>query len=99
MCIRDSLKVLARFQTPPESSQASNVSWLPMKTDEGEHKAEVPLHGPLTANILAAAQRSDEPVLRAGNEEYAIAMAVTQSGNLVVVGLPMPCLLYTSRCV
>jgi len=31
------LKVLARFQTPPESSQASNVSWLPMKTDEGEH--------------------------------------------------------------
>ena len=84
------LKVLARFQTPPESSQASNVSWLPMKTDEGEHVAEVPLHGPLTANILAAAQRSDEPVLKVGDEEYAIAMAATPSGNLVVVGLPMP---------
>jgi hypothetical protein len=84
------LKVLARFQTPAEASPASLVSWLPVKTDEGEHSAEVPLHGPLSANIIAAAQRSDEPVMKIGGEEYAVALAGTQSGNLVVVGLPMP---------
>jgi hypothetical protein len=84
------LKVLASFQTPPESSKASPVSWLPVKSDESERAPEAPLHGPLTANILAAAQRSDEPILKVGSDEYAIAMAVTPSGNVVVVGLPMP---------
>ena len=84
------LKVLARFQTPLESTQVSLVSWLPIKTDEGEHAAEVSLHGALTTNILTAAQRSDEAVLKVGAEEYAVAMAVTPSSNIVVVGLPMP---------
>jgi two-component system nitrogen regulation sensor histidine kinase NtrY len=84
------LKTLASFQTPSDPSPASLVSWLPVKTDEGERAAEVALHGSLTANILTAAQRSDEPVLKLGGEEYAVAMAGTQSGSLVVVGLPMP---------
>jgi two-component system nitrogen regulation sensor histidine kinase NtrY len=84
------LKVLARFQTPPESSQMSLVSWLPIKTDDGEHAAEVSLHGALSTNILSAAQRSDEAILKIGGEEYAVAMAVTPSSNIVVVGLPMP---------
>ncbi len=84
------LKVLARFQAPSDSSQASLVTWLPVKTDQGEHAAEIPLHGPLAANILAAAQRSDEPVLKLGSEEYAVAMALAPSGNVVAVGLPMP---------
>jgi PAS domain S-box-containing protein len=84
------LRVLASFQTPAGSSTASLVSWLPVKTDEDEHAAEVPLHGSLTANILAAAQRSDEPVLKLGSDEYAVAMALAPSGNVVAVGLPMP---------
>ena len=84
------LKVLARFQTPAEFSPASLVSWLPVKTDEGDHAEEAPLHGSLTANILATAQRSDEPVVRIASEDYAVAMAVSQAGNVVVVGLPMP---------
>ena len=84
------LKVLASFQTPAESSPASLIAWLPIKADEGDRAAEVPLHGPLNANILAAAQRNDEPVLKLGKDEYAVALAVTPAGNLVVVGLPMP---------
>jgi PAS domain S-box-containing protein len=84
------LKVLASFQTPAESSPASLISWLPIKGDEGDRAAEVPLRGSLNANILAAAQRNDEPALKLGKEEYAVAVAVTPAGNLVVVGLPMP---------
>ena len=79
-------KVLANFQAPAESSPASIVPWL----DEGDRGAPIPLHGPLSGSLIAAAQRSDEPVIKVGDIEYALGMAVTHSGNIVVAALPMP---------
>jgi hypothetical protein len=40
--------------------------------------------------LLGAAQRSDEPVLAVGGQEYALGLAGTASGKIVVVGVPMP---------
>ena len=76
---------LASFQAPAEQSQASLLPWL-----EGQRGGAVPLRGPLSANLLSAAQRSDEPVIKVGEEEYALGMSATASGKVVVVGLPMP---------
>jgi PAS domain S-box-containing protein len=80
------LQPIASFQTPPESSSASLIPWM----DEGERGAATPLHGPLTANLLSTAQRTDEPVLNVAGEEYALGMSATASGKVVVVALPMP---------
>jgi hypothetical protein len=79
-------QVLAGFQTPSESSPASLHSGL----DEGERDADVPLHGPLTANLLAAAQQRDQPIMKIDGQEYALGLSVAASGKIVVVALPMP---------
>jgi len=79
-------RVLASFQAPPESSPASMVPWL----DEGDRGAPIPLRGALTSNLIAAAQRTDEPVIKVTDREYALGMAVTATGKVVVAALPMP---------
>ena len=78
--------VLASFQAPPDSSPAGMVPWL----DENNAGAAVPLHGLLSANLVPAAQRSDAPIIKVAGQEYALGMAMTQSGKVVVTGLPMP---------
>ena len=50
----------------------------------------VPLRGPLSAALLSAARRSDNPVMRIAGQEYALGMAVAGSGKVVVAALPMP---------
>jgi len=80
----------AAFQAPPESSQSSLLPWLPEKNDEGNLGAAVPMHGPLSANLLSAARRGDEAIFRVGAQEYALGMAATATGKVVVVALPMP---------
>jgi len=84
------LHKLANFQAPPESSQASLMPWLPEKNDADNLGAAIQLHGALSANLLSAAQRGDEAVFKAGGQEYALGMAATASGKVVVVALPMP---------
>src|ERR1035437_6627580 len=79
-------RVLANFQAPPESSPASMVPWL----DENNAGATIGLHGPLSANLISAAQRSDAPIIKVAGQEDALGMAITQSGKEVVTGLPMP---------
>jgi two-component system nitrogen regulation sensor histidine kinase NtrY len=49
-----------------------------------------PGSGPLTAVVLEAAQRSDQPALVIGNNDYVLGAASTDDGGVVVVGLPMP---------
>jgi len=77
------------YQLPPESSQRSMLPWL----DDSKSQA-IPLQGPVFADLLAVAQRSDGPILivQSGRQkrEYASGIAVTPAGRLVVVGLPMP---------
>ncbi len=76
---------IANFWAPPPSSQATMAPWQ----DEGVPGA-VSIHGPLAAILLQASQRSDVPVVKVGGQEYAVGMAATASGKMVVAALPMP---------
>jgi two-component system, NtrC family, nitrogen regulation sensor histidine kinase NtrY len=80
------LHLKAGFQMPPENSEASLLPWL----EEGQQGTAVPLHGPLSANLLSAARRTDEAIVKIGGQEYALGVSATAAGNVVVVGLPMP---------
>lgn len=82
-------QVLASYLAPPESSVASLIPWLPERSSN-DAGLVLPLRGPLSANLLIAARRNDEPVIRIGSQEYALGMAVTASGKTVVAALPMP---------
>ena len=78
-------KILASFQAPPAASAATLEPWL----DDAEAKKNL-LQGALSAILLPAAQRGDESLLHAAGLEYALAIAPTVSGKLVVVALPVP---------
>jgi hypothetical protein len=79
-------RLIASFQSPPESSPVSLIPWL----NEGEQGQAIPLHGPLSTSLLFAARRSDEPVMKVADREYALGMSTTASGKVVVVALPVP---------
>jgi hypothetical protein len=79
-------RMLSSFQAPEESTSASLTSW----PEEGEPGKSTALHGPFSINLLAAARRLDEPVMKVAGEEYALGMASGASGKAVVVALPMP---------
>ena len=73
------------YQLPAESSHRSLLPWL------DDDKAEtVPLKGPIFTDLLALAQRTDEPILIVDARQFALGIAATPAGRLVVVGLPMP---------
>jgi hypothetical protein len=80
------MRVLASFQAPPESSTASLVSW----PEADEQAKTVALPGPLSANLLFTAQRSGEPVMKIADQEYALGIATTPSGKMVVAAALMP---------
>jgi two-component system, NtrC family, nitrogen regulation sensor histidine kinase NtrY len=84
------LHAMTSFQAPAESSAASLLPWLPERNDAGTGDAAVALHGPLSANLLSAAQRGNEAVFEVNGREYALGMSATASGKVVVVALPMP---------
>jgi hypothetical protein len=85
------LHAIANFQAPAESSQANLLPWLPEKNEEGRLVgAAVPLHGALSANLLAAAERGDEAEFEVGGQDFALGMGSTTTGKVVVVALPMP---------
>jgi hypothetical protein len=77
--------VITRYQAPPEETPASLLTWL----EEGD-RIGVALYGQLSTVLLSAAQRTDVPALKLGNEEYALGKAANESGKIVVVALPMP---------
>ena len=77
-------KMLASFQEPAESSPASLEPWL-----ETEPRA-ASLHGSLSEILFNSAQRGEENLLRVGGQEYALGMAATASGKVVIAALPVP---------
>ena len=79
------MRMSASFQAPAENSRVT----LRASMDGAEHLG-ASLHGPLSAALLSAARRSDNPVVRIADQEYALGMAVTGSGKIVVAALPMP---------
>lgn len=81
---------IARFEAPPESSTVTLVSWLTEKDEKGLSDSSIPLSGPLSASLLRAGQRTDEPILRIAGQDYAVGIAVMPSGKTVIAALPMP---------
>ena len=79
-------RMLASFQAPEESSPASLIPWL----EEGEQGQPILLHGPLSTSLFSASRFSDEPVIRTAGQEYALGVAKTPMGKVVVAALPMP---------
>lgn len=77
---------IASFQSPTESTQASLLPWL----DENNVGQSVPLQKPLSASLLTASHRSDEPMVQIAGQEYAVGISATGSGKIVLVALPMP---------
>jgi PAS domain S-box-containing protein len=78
-------RMFANYKALPESSRAS----LRASTPELEW-TETPLRGPLSAAVLLAAQRNDHPEVDVAGQEYAVGMAATSTGKIVVAVLPMP---------
>ena len=90
---------LIGYQLPASESHRSLLPWL----DDGKSDA-IPMQGPVFGDLLALAQRTDEPILivepvESGQKrqtspgeqrEFATGIAATPTGRLVVVGLPMP---------
>ena len=83
-------RVLSNFQAPPNTTAASLIPWLPEKDEQDESVTPVPLNGLFYPNLFISAQRNDQPILRIGDQEYALGMAVSAAGNVVVAALPMP---------
>jgi len=81
------------YQLPSEQSRRSLLPWL----DDGNART-ISLSGPVFADLLTTAQRTDEPILIVAGDpgsgpqqrEFATGIAATPAGRLVVVGLPMP---------
>uniref|UniRef100_E6QJT6 histidine kinase n=1 Tax=mine drainage metagenome TaxID=410659 RepID=E6QJT6_9ZZZZ len=73
------------YQLPANNAPRSVLPWL----DDGANNA-VPMRGDVYSDVLSVAQRSDEPILIAGDREFAIGIAATSANRLIVVGLPMP---------
>jgi two-component system nitrogen regulation sensor histidine kinase NtrY len=75
---------IAQYQVPAAAGQVAVRAWM-------DNNAVQPRSTePLTTIIRKAAQRTDEPALAIGDTEYALGMATTSGGGVVVVGLPLP---------
>jgi len=82
---------VAQYQLPQPSQPAMVHAWL---DDDDAGKNDKPEE--FTSAALKAAQRTDEPILAVGNNQYAVGDATIDSEGLVVVGLPMPAGLSTT---
>jgi len=76
---------VASYELPKASGPAEVHSWL-----NRDDTQRIPPGEPLTAAILQAAQRSDEPMLDVAGAEYAVGAASLDGGGVVVAALPMP---------
>ncbi len=83
-------RVLSTFEAPPDTTSASLITWLPKGTEDTEDAPAVPFQGSLYKNLLDVAQRNDIAVLHIGAQDYALGMASTGAGAIVLAALPMP---------
>jgi two-component system nitrogen regulation sensor histidine kinase NtrY len=75
---------LEQYQFPKNTGQVFLLPWI--DSDERVTQGDEPV-----ANfVLAAAQRTDQPMLVMGKKEYVLGAASMPGGGVVVVGLPMP---------
>ena len=83
---RPSRELLASFDAPPPTTPVRLYSW----SEATEQVLAPVMAGRMSEVLLPAAQRKDEPVMALNNGEYALGMAITASGKIVVAALPMP---------
>jgi hypothetical protein len=86
-------RVIASFQMPQRVGATAQVkTWLPdqVADEDSDESAKQSPADPTDAAILAAAQRSDQPVYSVDKTDYALGATTIKQGNTVVVGLPMP---------
>jgi len=75
---------IAQYQLPVAAGPATVRAWM-------DNAAEQPRTAePLAVTIRKAAPRTDEPILAIGDTEYALGMATTSGGGVIVVALPLP---------
>jgi PAS domain S-box-containing protein len=77
---------ITSFQAPSEPSHISIIPWL----EEGAQGQPVTLTAPFDVSLLSAAQRGGEPIISVDSKEFALGRALTPTGKVVVVALPMP---------
>ncbi len=76
---------VATYELPQTSGPAEVHSWLNRKDIQ-----RIGAGQPLTAPILRAAERSDEPMLDIAGSDYALGSASLDGGGVIVAALPMP---------
>lgn len=81
---------IASFQAPADSTPVTLLAWPDGSRTDSRERTGTPLHGPLPTALLWAAQRNGMPTLRIGSDQYALGMATTSTGRIVVAALPMP---------
>ncbi len=94
-------RAIAGFQIPATGSGPTQLkTWIPESAEDSpEGRPAAPPSIPaaqslpttsIDASILAAAQRSDQPIFSAGEMDYALGTAAVPGGGTIVVGLPVP---------
>jgi PAS domain S-box-containing protein len=83
-------RILTTFEAPSDNTSASLNPWLPNGTEDNQDAPAVPLRGSLYENLLSTVQRNGEAVVRIGAQDYALGLATTRTGTIVLAALPMP---------
>lgn len=81
---RDGLP-LATYELPATAGPVQIESWL-----NGDVRETAPSGQSVPDTVLKVAQRSDEPMLSIGGNEYALGTASLPAGGMIVAGVPMP---------
>lgn len=79
-------KAIDQYQLPIDGDSVSLLSSI----QPNEQAEDMPTGISLTDEILRAAERTDDPVLRIGQTAYSVGDAPSQNGMVIVVGLPLP---------
>ena len=79
-------KVIDQYQLPANGDSVSLLS----SVQPNEQAQAMPAQMSLTDEILQAADRTDDPLLRIGQSTYSVGNAQSQNGVIAVVGVPLP---------
>ncbi|MHB1744847.1 MAG: sensor histidine kinase [Acidobacteriaceae bacterium] len=79
-------KVVDQYQLPADGDSVSLLS----SVQPNEQAQAMPAQVSLTDEILRAADRTDDPLLRIGQSTYSVGNAPSENGMVIVVGLPLP---------
>ena len=90
-------RLVTAYHMPQQAGATAQIkAWVPDQTGDEDTTSNPPStpaqvqSAATDAAILAAAQRTDEPVFSIGQIDYSLATASLRKGEIVVVGLPMP---------